>query len=265
MSGRLQARAALLLAVVTGFTAVAEDQGRKDNPTTVGTTVKTDMTEPRSGDPRVAQPRPVRVLFITAKGCERCEAELNRLGKTGGEFDSMRAIGWKIGETPDNHIQIVDRAAVPELAELLKDREMPTVVCIENGEVLRYFKHGCTTPLDAWTFGWLMKGQNERPKPAIPEKIEVETTGHYPLRGNHWTVDGDSNPSGTKVIAHLRGEFHSPQLATEWKIDEWSVEELRSLHDDLHERYGGGVVSNGFGQPAAQKTGVGQFSAGRKF
>jgi hypothetical protein len=36
------------------------------------------------------------------------------------------------------------------------------------------------------------------------------------------------------------------------------------LHDDLHERYGGGVVTNGFGPPA-QQTGVGQFSAGRKF
>lgn len=260
MSGRLLAKAALLLAIVTGFTVVAQDQGRKNaNSTAVNTTAKQDAIESRPNEPRK-----LRVLFITAKDCEKCDAELKRLRQAGGEFESMRSAGWKIGETPDNHIQIVDRADVPELAELLKDRELPSVVCVENGEVLRYFKHGCTTPLDAWTFGWLMKGINERPKPAVPEKIEVETTGHYPLRGNHWSVDGDFNPGREKVIQHLRGEFHSPQLMAEWKIDEWSVEELRSLHDDLHERYGGGVVSTGVGQPA-QQTGVGQFGAGRKF
>ncbi len=259
MSGRLLAKAALLLTVVTGFTAVAQDQGRTDNPSAVNVTANKDATELR----RVV-PRNLRVLFITDKGCEKCDAELKRLRQPDGEFESMRAIGWKIGETPDNHIQIVDRAEVPEFAELLNDRELPSVICVENGEVLRYFKHGCTTPLDAWTFGWLMKGLNERPKPAVPEKIEVETTGHYPLRGNHWSVDGDFDPSHAKVVAHLRNEFHSPQLMTEWKIDEWSVEELRSLHDELHERYGGGVVSTGVGQPA-QQTGVGQFGAGRKF
>lgn len=259
MFGRLLAKAALLLAVVTGFTAVAQDQGRNEKQPAVSTTVNKDATEPRR-----VEPRNLRVLFITAKGCEKCDSELKRLRQSGGEFESMRAIGWKIGETPDNHIQIVDRADVPELAALLKDRELPSVVCIESGEVLRYFKHGCTTPLDAWTFGWLMKGQNERPKAAVPEEIQVETTGHYPLRGNHWSVDGDFDPSHAKVLTHLRGEFHSPQLMAEWKIDEWCVEELRSLHDDLHERYGGGVVSSGFGQPA-QQTGVGQFGAGRKF
>lgn len=259
MSGHLLAKAALLLAVVTGFTAVAQDQGRNEKVSAGGST-----PAKAAADASRVEPRKLRVLFITAKDCAKCERELERLRQTGGVFESMRATGWKIGETPDNHIQIVDRADVPELAELLKDRELPSVVCVENGEVLRYFKHGCTTPLDAWTFSWLMKGQNERPKPAIPEKIEVETTGHYPLRGNHWSVDGDFDPSHAKVVAHLRNEFHSPQLMAEWKIDEWSVEELRSLHDDLHERYGGGVVTNGFGPPA-QQTGVGQFGAGRKF
>lgn len=259
MSGRLLAKAALLLAVVTGFTSVAQDQGRNEKVSAGGST-----PAKAAADASRIEPRKLRVLFITAKDCAKCDRELERLRQTGGVFESMRATGWKIGETPDNHIQIVDRADVPELAELLKDRELPIVVCIENGEVLRYFKHGCTTPLDAWTFSWLMKGQNERPKPAVPEKIEVETTGHYPLRGNHWSVDGDFEPSHAKVVAHLRNEFHSPQLMAEWKIDEWSVEELRSLHDDLHERYGGGVVSTGVGQPA-QQTGVGQFGAGRKF
>ena len=259
MSGRLLAKAALLLAAMTGFTAVAEDQGRNNNPTAVRATANTDATEPR----RVV-PRKLRVLFITAKGCDKCERELKRLRQPGGEFESMQARGWKIGETPDNHIQIVDRADVPELVELLEARELPSVVCVDDGEVLRYFKHGCTTPLDAWTFGWLMKGQNERPKAAVPEEIQVATTGHYPLRGNHWSIEGDFNPTSATLVTHLRGPNHGSQLAADWKIEEWSVEELRSLHDDLHEREGGGL-SGSFTQSPAAQTGVGQFGAGRKF
>lgn len=259
MSGRMLARGALLLAAVAGFTAFAQDQGRTNNPTAVGATANSDATERRG-----VVPRKTRVLFITAKGCDRCERELQRLRAPGGEFESMRTAGWKIGETADNHIQIVDRSDVPELSELLKARELPSVLCIEEGEVIRYFKHGCTTPLDSWTFGWLMKGQNERPKPAVPEAIQVATTGHYPLRGNHWSVEGDFNPTAGTLVHHLRGPNHGSQLTAEWKIEEWSVEELRSLHDDLHEREGGGVVG-GYAGTAPARSGVGQFGAGRKF
>jgi hypothetical protein len=260
VSGRLLARAALLLAAVAGFTAVAQDQGRTDNSATIATTPARGASGPKA-----IVPRNPRVLFITAKECDKCERELKRLRKPGGEFESMQARGWKIGESADNHIQIVDRADVPELAELLKGRELPTVLCVEHGEVVRYFKHGCTTPLDAWTFGWLMKGQNERPKAAVPEPIEVETTGHYPLRGNHWSVEGDFNPTSELLVRHLRGPNHGHQIATDWKIEEWSTEELRSLHDDLHEREGGGLSGGAFTQSPAAPTGVSQFGAGRKF
>ena len=85
MSGRLLAKAALLLAAVTGFTAVAEDQGRNDKPTAVRATANSDATEPR----RVV-PRKLRVLFITARGCDKCERELKRLRQPGGEFEAMR-------------------------------------------------------------------------------------------------------------------------------------------------------------------------------
>ncbi len=130
-----------------------------------------------------------------------------------------------------------------------------------NSSPSRFDNYGCTTPLDAWTFGWLIKGQNERPKAAIPEAVEVETTGHYPLRGNHWSIDGIWNPSHDTLVRHLRGPNHGHQItANNWQIKTWSDEELRSLHDDLHEREGGGYV-----QAAPARTGDGQFSAGRKF
>lgn len=270
MSGQLLAKAALLLAAVTGGTAVAEDQGRNTNQPAVSVTEKSSglSSDKRPADAkgstaelRVA-PRNPRVLFITAKDCEPCDKEVARLRQPGGVFEGMRSIGWKIGETPDNHIQIVDRDSIPDLVRQLNVREFPTVACINDGEIIRSFKDGCSTPLDAWTFGWLMKGQNERPQAAIPEAIRVATTGQYTLRGNHWSIDGDWNPTQAAVINHLRGPNHGHQItANNWQIESWSYEELRSLHDDLHEREGGGA----YAQTAPARTGVNQFSAGRKF
>lgn len=215
-----------------------------------------------------------RVLFITMKECERCTRELARLRRPGGDFDAMRSRGWKIGPENDNHLQIVDRSDIPEIIEQLNVREFPTVACIEKGEVVRSFKHGCTTPLDAWTFGFLLNGKNERPRAAIPEAVQVATTGSYRLRGNHWSVDGDWEPSRETVISHLRGPNHASQLASSWRIESWSYEELRSLHDDLHERElgtssagvsTGGYSSGSFGYESAP-TGrtMNEFGAGRK-
>jgi len=177
-----------------------------------------------------------RVLFIIDQHCERCEKELSRLRKPGGDFDAMRSLGWKIGDGPENHIQIVDREAIPEIDELMEIQEYPAVACIDHGEIVRSFKDGCTTPLDAWTFGFLLKGKNERPKESVPEAARVKTTGSYPLRGNHWSVDGDANPSADKVLQHLRGPYHGRQISPSYALESWSYEELRSLHDDLHER-----------------------------
>ncbi|HMC12604.1 MAG TPA: hypothetical protein VKH44_14995, partial [Pirellulaceae bacterium] len=190
-----------------------------------------------------------------------------RLRKPGGEFEAMQSRGWKIGDSAENHLQIVDREAIPELVAQLNVREYPTVACISNGEIVRSFKDGCSTPLDAWTFGWLIKGTWERPQAVVPEAIRVKSTGSYRLRGNHWSVEGDWNPSREKVISHLRGP-HGSQIAATYAIDGWSYEELRSLHDDIHEREGGGVASSGSYSggyyQAPQPRGANQFSAGRK-
>jgi hypothetical protein len=176
-----------------------------------------------------------RVLFITTKDSPNCDTVLARLRKPGGDFENMRAAGWTIGETADNNIQIVDRDLIPELAEKLKIHEYPAVACIGKGKVVRSFKSGCTTPLDAWTFGWLAKGIDERPTAPVLEAATVETTGHYPLRGNHWSVSGDWNPTREEVVAHLRGPNHAAEILASQQIETWSLEELRSLHDDLHE------------------------------
>ena len=210
-----------------------------------------------------------RVLFITAKGCQRCKEELERLRKPGGEFESMKSIGWKIGEDDNNHIQIVDRDEIPpEFVQLLKIKEFPTVACVVDGEIVRSFKDGCTTPLDAWTFGWLIKGKNERPQAMIPEIARVESTGHYRLRGNHWTVEGDPNPPKQMVINHIRGPNHGHASGSYGNIDNWSYEELRSLHDDLHEMEGGTIgnfsSAGSHYQPLAANRSLDAFSGNRK-
>ncbi len=178
----------------------------------------------------------------------------------GGDFSKLQSVGWTIGAGPENHLQIVDHAAIPELIEQLHVRDYPTVACIYENEVIRSFQSGCTTPLDMWTFGWLAKGIDERPPSSVPEEARAETTGHYPLRGNHWSVDGDWSPSREAVVSHLRGPAHARYLNASWQIDVWSYEELRSLHDNLHETYGGGVSAS----RAKAASSTNQFSAGRK-
>lgn len=80
-----------------------------------------------------------------------------------------------------------------------------------------------------------MTGNDERPLAFVPEPTQVVTTGNYTLRGNHWSVSGDWNPSRETVVQHLRA-VHSQQLQANWNIESWSIDELRSLHDDLHDR-----------------------------
>ena len=159
MSGKSLITTAALLIVVAGVFVFGDE--RKPSVVEIETkkVVVADSSRPPmdATKPNGSMNRPARVLFITAKGCEQCEKELNRLNKPGGEFEVMRLRGWKIGETENNHVQIVDRDEIPLLVELLKVREYPTVACIENGQIVRSFKDGCTTPLDSWTFGWLLK------------------------------------------------------------------------------------------------------------
>lgn len=222
--------------------------------------VRSGLSEAADG-----KPRNPRVLFLIEKNCERCEQELSRLRKPGGDFESMRSLGWKIGTEPDNHIQIVDRESVPELVEKLNTQEYPAVACIEGEEIVRSFKDGCTTPLDAWTFGFLLKGKNERPPGSIPEAARVKTTGHYPLRGNHWSVEGEAAPTAARVIGHLRGPNHGHQIAANYAIESWSYEELRSLHDDLHEREIANGTAPAYSAPAAATNSpLNQFNAGSK-
>lgn len=184
-----------------------------------------------------ASPKPRKTkqqtLLIVQPDCPECDELLQRLEQT--DFAAMRANGWKIGTQPSDQIRIVNKSEIEDLLQDPDAIQVPTAVGIENGEVVRYFSKGCSTPLDMWTFHWLHTGNSMRPTPEVTQPVTVPTTGNYPLRGRHWSVDGDWHPSRGKVLTHLRGVNHAHQLRTEWDIEVWTVEELRSLHDNLHE------------------------------
>ena len=246
MWGRLLTKAAVLLAAVMGPVGMANEPGTETEnlskitePSVAATSSAGQLAKPDSSTkPNGDAPRSPRVLLITSKESEACRREVEKLSKAGGVFAAMQSQGWKIGVGSDNHVQLVDEKDVPELVKQLDSSEFPIVACVSDGEIVRSFKDGCSTPLDAWTFGWLLKGVSERPQGAIPEAIRVASTGSYPLRGNHWTVDGDTNPTKATLVGHLRSATHVQYLDVNWKIEDWSTEELRSLHDDLHEKYG---------------------------
>jgi hypothetical protein len=181
-----------------------------------------------------------RILVVISPDCDRCDDELNKMNAPGGPIEILRKRGWKIGPEPTNHIQIVDRskpldADISKVVSELPPSDSPVVLCVEDGSIERSFQRGCTTPLDQWTFGWLMTGNDDRPEEFVPEPIKVKTTGNYRLRGNHWSVEGNWNPTAEYVAQHLRAA-HSNNIQAGWKIEDWSVEELRSLHDDIHDR-----------------------------
>ncbi len=180
--------------------------------------------------------REPRVLVVVRSDCAECDAVLERLQAAEGAFVALRENGWRIGAEPTNHIQIVAAADIHELVERWQLPEYPAVICIADGEILRSYKDGCSTPLDPYTFGWLLKGFDERERPPVAEAVKVETSGQYPLRGNHWSVDGDWSPTHAELIGHLRGPNHNTLFPQEWGIEAWSTEELRALHDDLHEQ-----------------------------
>ena len=191
------------------------------------------VTSAKESEPPVSASQ---ILFIVDPDCAACDELLKELES---EFRPMRVSGWKIDRGTGAHIRIINKADAVVLLNLseqeAKDMQLPKVLATRKNDVVRYFKSGCSTPLDRWTFDWLFTGVDRRPAPPPIEAVTVATTGNYPLRGGHWSVEGDWHPSREKVLAHLRGPNHQSQLKPEWNLEIWSREELRSLHDNLHE------------------------------
>lgn len=221
--------------VATGDIAVDVASTSVEAKTKDPVAASTGTTEVES-DARAKPTQASQILFIVEDDCSACDDLQKELEP---EFQAMRISNWKIDHGFDAHIRIINKSDATEVLKLSEEEanemQLPNVVAIRGGEVVRYFKSGCSTPLDRWTFDWLFTGVDRRPAPPPIEEITVETTGNYPLRGGHWSVEGDWHPSREKVLTHLRGPNHAQQLKPIWKLEVWSREELRSLHDNLHE------------------------------
>lgn len=184
-------------------------------------------------DPRHAD---LQVLFITTWQDPAALAELHRMEAVDGPFDQLRDKGWEVGVDPTDNLRIISTDQAREFIVRERITKFPAVAAVFGEEVIRSFTSGCTTPLDVYTFEWMRTGTHTRPPGEPTEAATVSWTGTYPLRGSHWSVGADYNPSREAVLWHLRGANHASQIPGDWQLDSWSYEELRSLHDDLHER-----------------------------
>ena len=194
-------RLLVFVAIAIGSSAMMGSSPAEDpNSTQDISRKRTGAESSRTSGDADPQPRSGRILLLTGPECQSCVEELKRLEAVGGAFELLRRRGWRIGTGAENHIQVIDQSGPVDLdiAQVVATQHpvnAPFVAYVEKGEIARSFHGGCTTPLDQWTFGWLMTGNDERPVPFRPEPISVVTSGNYPLRGNHWSVDGNANPT----------------------------------------------------------------------
>lgn len=257
-------------ALLLAFSSLSGDCFSDDASALAGSAASAPVSvTPRTAAPdsipiaRLASSVRTRVLVVHSPESDRSREELTKLSAPGGPFEILKKRGWKVGPESTNHIQIVDRtrpieADIQPIVAQIPASDGPVVVSIEDGAVVRSFKRGCTTPLDQWTFGWLMTGNDDRPVDFDPEPVKVAATGNYRLRGNHWSIEGDWNPTRESVARHLRTS-HPGSIQAGWTIESWSLEELRSLHDDIHDREEGfrGRYATSTTSPARSSGGAG--------
>lgn len=78
--------------------------------------------------------------------------------------------------------------------------------------------------------------QPQRIAPPSNASEPPKVKGHqYPVRGGHWSVNGDWTPSKAELIRHLMADgMHRGKFSQQY-LESLSREELLSLHDDDHE------------------------------
>lgn len=194
-----------------------------------------------SNNPRYTR-RANRIVLVGSNDCPPCLVLAPKVDKALTALEKQGQ--WTIGEEPYYMIQHFFADERPELLDQLgkelgippESLSFPFVVKIENGKIVRRWTPGCTTPMDVWTFSWLMDGVEVRPVTVEPEKATVARSGHYPLTGGWWSVEGHWNPSKAFLISHLtRHSNHASRFAKRraW-LETLSIAELQSVHTDDH-------------------------------
>lgn len=96
-----------------------------------------------------ARERTRRLLYFTAKWCTNCRSNEATLA-------ALTEAGWKVGNDPDNHIQIVDCDHAPDLRRRLRVDSIPTWVLIDHSREIRR-RYGA---LDPFAVGRLFDNQD---------------------------------------------------------------------------------------------------------
>ena len=104
-------------AVVAGRTGASSASQSTDEP----------LAGKANAHPRGQNPR---VLFIVSRDCPECDGKWLDCGGQGPTSKRCALRGWKIGPAAENHLQIVDREAIPQLIEQFKPEHFPTVACL---------------------------------------------------------------------------------------------------------------------------------------
>lgn len=168
------------------------------------------------------------VIGCTTPACREFERKLAEERKT---FVSM---GWRIGDAATDQVQILDvhNPAHADLVDVYlgddETRPLPIVVKLEGGKVVREIRHGCGTPFTTWNAYWLYTGKRYANDPGTRERVTVQTSGGYPVRGNWWS-HSDGN-----LRRHLMSGQHRGKFEAAW-LNSLSGAELESLHSDDHE------------------------------
>lgn len=97
-----------------------------------------------------ARERSRRLLYFTAKWCTNCRANNATLA-------ALTETGWKVGDGPENHIQIVDFDVDSCLRRELRVDAVPTWVLIDGSKEIQR-RHGA---LDPFAVGRLFDDRGE--------------------------------------------------------------------------------------------------------
>ena len=77
-----------------------------------------------------------KLLVFTATWCGPCKTVYNPDNPEGTTISELEKVGWKVGNGPENHIQMVDVDENPELFQRYGLTHVPSFVLIRNGELV---------------------------------------------------------------------------------------------------------------------------------
>lgn len=77
-------------------------------------------------------------------------------------------------------------------------------------------------------------GACQKRQASEPAKAKTAAVSSYPLRQQHWMINGDPSPSRETLLQHLQAGQHAGKWDATW-LSQRTLDELRALHADDHE------------------------------